>query len=72
MKNIMILFLTILVFFLSSGCEISRPDEDNMSEEHRKKSIFWQFRQPKLQLDPIQQKEMPDVYVPVKEQKSGE
>lgn len=65
-KITIISVLTAGQIFLLTGCG-GRENGSSLSGEERKKSIFWQIRKPKMQLDPIEEKDMPSVYYPVKD-----
>ena len=47
-----------------SGVEAGKP---TAKEEAREKSVFWQIQEPRVQLDPIAEEEVPSVIGPVME-----
>ena len=66
-----VLILVILIFFTGCGKSVTEePDRITAKEKARRCSVFWQFEEPRIQLDPIEQEEVPVVIRPImKEEK---
>ena len=47
-----------------AGCGNSGTDRGPETDEQRKKSVFWQMEQPKIQMDPVSEEEIPSVFSP--------
>ena len=65
----LVTFILIMVFSLA-GCGASGKDAGEMTpeqEEAREKSVFWQMQEPRIQLDPIEEEEIPPVMSPTME-----
>jgi hypothetical protein len=62
---IIIIFISIFCLF---GCGSNGQEKQKLSsaeKEQRQREVFWQFTEPKIQLDPIQEQEFPTVIEPV-------
>ena len=62
----------LIVLGLFAGCGIDEPQDQTLTPEHREqreKNIFWQFVQPRIQLDPIEEKEVPIILYPGPEER---
>jgi len=56
-----------LVIIFLAGCGPSGESGEKLTpeqEEAREKSVFWQFEEPCVQLDPIEEEEIPQVIRP--------
>jgi hypothetical protein len=62
----------LIVLGLLAGCGIDRGQDQSLTPaqlEEREKSVFWQFVQPRIQLDPIEEKEVPAIVSPGPEER---
>lgn len=60
-----IMLVIVLSVILLSGCKVSTDTEKTevtSKEEARRKSIFWQMKEPRVQLDPVEEQEYPMIY----------
>ena len=67
------LLLIIVLLIMTAGCKGDAEEKVSPEEEARRRDVFWQFDQPRVQLDPIEEEEVPAVFYPaspgVKEEK---
>ena len=62
--------MLLIMVFLFAGCGASGKDTGKTTpeqEEAREKSVFWQMQEPRVQLDPIEEEEVPPVMAPTME-----
>ncbi|MFH1664581.1 MAG: hypothetical protein ABIA77_00320 [Candidatus Omnitrophota bacterium] len=60
----------IVTAFFMAGCGNAGPREGKVlsdQEEGRRSGFFWQLTKPRIQLNPIEEEEMPSVFFPGKE-----
>ena len=65
MRILLVLFITMM----AAGCgnaNTGREGDPTELEQERRHGVFWQFTQPRMQLDPIEEEEFPNVITPVK------
>lgn len=66
-------YVLLLIFLgVVAGCGEDEPRDQTLTPTHgeqREKSVFWQFVQPRIQLDPIEEKEVPVILYPGPEER---
>jgi len=65
MKILLVLFVAMMVAGCGNANTGSEGDPTELQQE-RRRGVFWQFMQPRIQLDPIEEEEIPGVIFPVK------
>ena len=66
------LLLVIILLILAAGCKGATGEKVSPEEEARRRDVFWQFEEPRVQLDPIKEEEVPSVLYPASPGTEGE
>jgi len=66
------LLLIIAVLLLAQGCQKAPGQKISPAEEAQRRDVFWQFQEPRIQLDPIEEEETPSAFSPASPGAAGE
>ena len=69
-KHMRVVTVILMMVFFLAGCGVSGEKVEKMTpeqEEAREKSVFWQMQEPRIQLDPVEEEEVPAVMSPTME-----